>query len=330
MQEENNLSRRQFLKIMAVAGGVGVAAKLGFDAIGKLEKVSETRLLMGTIINLTVIAPSQAQAQKALDATFSEMQRLIATFDHRQTGSPLAILNRTGRLKDASPEMLAVTGEALHVAGISQGAFDITVKPLLDAYRAGRAPTQAEIDKVDYRGVLIKGADIEFAQPDMQITFDGIAKGYIVDEGVAVLAKHGFNDVIVEAGGDLRVTGSQQNGAEWRIGINDPRPTQKQMLETISMAPGAAASSGDYINVFTNDKSLHHIIDPRLGVSPPDLASVTVTACSAMFADALSTALMVMGPEAGMALIETLPGIEALTVSKEKQITRSSGFPTGA
>ncbi|KAA3648434.1 MAG: FAD:protein FMN transferase [Chloroflexi bacterium] len=330
MQEDNKLSRRQFLKILAVAGGAGVVAKLGFDAISRLEKVSETRLLMGTIVNLTVIAPSQTQAQTALDGTFAEMQRLIATFDHRQVDSPVAVLNSTGKLIDASAEMLAVTAEALHVAEMTQGAFDITVKPLLDAYQAGRAPTQKEMDRVDYRGVLIKGKTIEVAQPGMEITFDGIAKGYIVDQGVAVLAEHGFHDVIVEAGGDLRVAGAGENGDAWRIGINDPRPTQEQMLETIAMAPGAVATSGDYIHVFTTDKSLHHIIDPHLGASPPELASVSVIACSAMLADALSTALMVMGPEAGIELVETLPTVEAMTVSKEKHTTRSSGFPTSA
>jgi thiamine biosynthesis lipoprotein len=159
----------------------------------------------------------------------------------------------------------------------------------------------------------------------MQITLDGIAKGAVVDGAVARLQALGFAAVLVEAGGDLRATGIDQY---WRVAVQPPRPEKtNEFVAAFELAEQAAATSGDYMNAFNPDRSLHHIVDPRLGLSPSELASTTVIAPSATDADALSTTLMVLGVKQGLALAEKLAGVEALVVAKDLQLYRSSGFP---
>jgi thiamine biosynthesis lipoprotein len=161
----------------------------------------------------------------------------------------------------------------------------------------------------------------------MALTLDGIAKGSVVDGAVAALQAQGYENVLVEAGGDLVGNGRSAANTLWRIGIQHPRQAGT-IMATLPISAQAVATSGDYMNAFTADFSRHHILDPRTGQSPAQSASVTVLAANAATADALSTSLMVMGSEAGLALVERLTAVEALFITKEMQIYRSSGFPS--
>ena len=160
----------------------------------------------------------------------------------------------------------------------------------------------------------------------MGISLDGIGKGYIVDQGVAALKQRGFNNVYVEAGGDLMVSGQKEAAVPWRIGIRNPRPQHNQRLVTVAVSDKAVATSGDYLQAFTPDLRHHHIIDPRSGFSPPELASCTVTAPSVAMADGLATALMVLGKNDALDLIEPMHGCEAYMVDKNLQHFNTTGF----
>jgi len=160
----------------------------------------------------------------------------------------------------------------------------------------------------------------------MAITLDGIAKGYIVDAGTDVLTKLGFKNVFVEAGGDLMASGKKENDDPWKIGIQSPRQEQPGLLAKISVSDRAVATSGDYYQYFSADMRHHHIIDPRVGFSAPELASVTTVSEKAIHSDALATAVMVLGPEIGLRLIESLPTVEACLLTKNLEIVVSSGF----
>jgi thiamine biosynthesis lipoprotein len=161
----------------------------------------------------------------------------------------------------------------------------------------------------------------------MGVTLDGIAKGYIVDQGVATLRQSGFDNVYVEAGGDLMVTGAKPAQQPWRIGVRQPRPEMDWQMPVIATtAPLAIATSGDYMQAFTEDLRHHHILDPRTGMSPPELASATVTAPSAALADALATAAMVLGPQRAAAAVESFAGCAGLFIGKDLRHYRTSGF----
>lgn len=325
------LNRRGFLKIVAAAGltvGLGAAAGRRWLEAQAASAVQETRLLMGTVVNLTVFAEDPQKGQAAVQATFEEMGRLIQILDHRRQTAALGQLNSQGFVEHAPAELVEVVKKALEIGALTDGAFDITVKPVLDAYAAGLSVTSQMHRLVDYRQVLVRENSIRLSQPGIAITLDGLAKGRVVDGGVAVLRRLGFENVLVEAGGDLLAQGTRRDGSPWEVGILSPRSrTQPGTLATFPVERQAVATSGDYLNSFTADFSLNHIIDPRSLSSPRELASATVIAPTVMEADALSTALMVLGSQAALALVERLPQVEAMLVDKEMKIFRSAGFP---
>ena len=326
------LNRREFLKISAVSVGLLAGTRLwGAARKNSVHTVKEARTLMGTVIHLSLVTADADQGQKVIDMTFAEIERLVGILDHRKPQAALARLNRDGALHNAPVELTTVLDHALAYGALSQGAFDVTVQPLLLAYQNG-GDLQAASSLVDYRLIRLNGDSISLERRGMRLTLDGIAKGYIVDSGVALLQRSGFENVLVEAGGDLAGCGQRGDGAPWRVGIRHPRATDSTpYLSTLDISQQAVATSGDYMNSFTRDFSQHHIVDPRQGVSPGssprELSSVTVIAPTAMDADALSTTVMVLGVQEGRALLERLPHVAGLLVSKTLDLWPTSNFP---
>lgn len=325
-----SFSRRDFLKITALAGaavGLGTPVVRYLLDRGSLKKIAATHYLMGTIVNFVLIAESEEQVQSALQTTLDTMQHLIHIYDHRQLNGPLGQLNLTGTALHPPRELVATLQQALHYGELSHGAFDVTIKPMLDALQANHSPTKDLKDLVNYRLLNVTDDGITLARPGMAVTLDGIAKGCVIDGGIAILYQLGFENVLVEAGGDMMAK-SAQDGEIWQVGITHPR-APKETIAVISIKNQAVATSGDYMNSFSADYSTHHIVDPRTGRSPSQLASATVVAPSVAAADALSTTMMVLGVQDGLALIENIPDASALLVSKDLQIYRSGKFPIG-
>ena len=337
-QRRSKISRRDFLRISALTAGavvLGAVTTRRLLEIGELKRVHESRILMGSVANLTLVSDDEAQALQAIRETFAVMERLEGILSRFRTGSQLSRLNRDGYLVDPDRVLVHVLASAQNYSDLTSGAFDITVEPLLELYRqssqTGTAISQADVDQarrlIDYRQIEQHGERITFAKTGMAVTLDGIAKGYVIDEGAGHLADLGYRNVLVEVGGDLYAQGNGEDDA-WRIGVQKP-DAKDAMLAVARISKGGMATSGDYLNAFTADHSLNHIIDPRSGLSPITLSSVSVAAPSACAADVLSTSVMVMGPEQGLALVARLPDVEALLVTKDGQVIRSPGFPAG-
>jgi thiamine biosynthesis lipoprotein len=162
--------------------------------------------------------------------------------------------------------------------------------------------------------------------PGMNLTFDGIAKGLVVDAGVDALRTSGFENVIVEAAGDLLASGERDFQIPWKIGIRPPRNGMTQQLPILHIKNQAVATSGDYLSSFTDDFSMNHILDPRRGFSSPELSSATVIAPSASLADGLATTIMVLGVQAGLELLKSFPGCDAYLLDKDLQPVCSPGM----
>lgn len=331
---KKTLSRRQFLRIVGVAG---TAAGVGFmfdRSSTQQMAISETRLLMGTIVNLTIISDAPDTTRSVIAQTLDHMATLESVLSRFVATSQVSRLNRDGSLSQPSPHLLTILDQSEQISKQSRGAFDITVKPLIDLYQEhtsiGYLPTDEEIQrtltKVDHRALQFTEEKIELLRPGMAITLDGIAKGYVVDAGVRVLRQSGYTNVLVEAGGDLLALGHKADKSTWQIGIHSPRETHEGVLAKIGVHNQAVATSGDYMQTFTSDFAHHHIVDPRTGYSSSELSSVTTTSPTVMMADALATAVMVLGVTEGLSLIENTPGCEALLVTKDLQTVRSSGF----
>jgi thiamine biosynthesis lipoprotein len=240
-------------------------------------------------------------------------------------------LNRDGIVRGVPPEVVHVVQSALEYSALTGGAFDVTVAPLLDLYRSsfdrtGAPPPESELDKafslVGYRHVLVDDGAISFGKRGMSVTLDGIAKGYIVDRAVRVLEELGAKRVLIDAGGDMGTVGERSPGEGWRLAIQHPR-NQKSYLGTLQLHGESVATSGDYLQYFTEDKRLHHILDPRTGRSPAYTSAVTVVTPTAMEADALSTAVFVLGPRDGLRLLNQLQNVEGVIVTKRQEVLRS-------
>ena len=334
--QSSKITRRQFLRITASAGallasGAGFAG-LSHRATAAPARIQESRIVMGSMANLTLLSDDPVRAQQAIRAAFERMDALENLLSRFRPQSQLSLLNQHGRLEQAAPELREVVQRAITFGYLTQGAFDISIEPVSRLYRegvkTGRMPTAHEIAEarayVDYRQIKISGSSVRLEKAGMALTLDGIGKGYIIDQGVAVLREHGFTNVLVEIGGDLSSSGDAGD-RPWRVGIRQPQEGAQVLIAQVQNM--ALATSGDYLNTYSPDRVLNHILNPSTGMSPPELASASVSTLDACDADALATALMVMGRERGLALIEHLKDVEALVITKTGEMHHSSSFP---
>lgn len=323
-------SRRAFLKIAGLLGGGALADPLlslpeaqAFLFNKREYKVSATRLAMGTFVALTAIHHSRDQAEEAFGLAFEEVNRLSAILSRHDQNSPVAELNKSGVIKEFPAELAEVVSQSLHFFSYTGGAFDISVKPLLDLYQTsfsgGTQPTPAAIsrvlDSVDATAVRMDAGRVRFAKNGMGITLDGIAKGYIVDKISELLVKNGVENHLINAGGDIRANGVAAKGRKWKIAIQDPNK-QGTYPDVISLGSGSIATSGNYEIYYDEEKVFHHIVNPETGRSPQFSASVSILAPSVTEADALSTAVFVLEPEDGVAFIDSCPEYECFVIDR--------------
>lgn len=336
--ERGSFSRREMLRLTAV---IGLSAGFGGGTLallrrGSLHRATSSRVQMGTEVSITVLHPDPEQARALVERAFQEIDRLEMILSRHRSQGPLASLARHGMLQDAPAELIEVLTRAGEYSEATDGAFDVTVLPLLELIRtrageSGQPPEPGELGEVlrlvDFRGVRVAGSMVSLARPGMAVTLDGIAKGYVVDRAVDFLVEAGAGQVTVEAGGDLASGGDSIRRRKWDVSIRDPE-SPGRMLGSVRMEGKGVATSGDYIHAFTPDRSSHHILDPRTGVPALGVRAVTVSAPSAMDADALSTSALVLGPEVGLQLLEEQDGVEGILFTRDGRTLRTSGFPT--
>jgi thiamine biosynthesis lipoprotein len=339
--EKDPINRRSFLKLSGILGaGVATAAAIPVSAEAlrfdrRLYKVSQTRLAMGTFVSMTLLHPSKDEAQAAMGEAFEEIDRLTRLMSRFDNKTAVAQLNAEGRLKDIPPEIGEVVAASLRYHKASGGAFDISIKPVVDLFKErftegkhmppSRAELKAALALVDADHIRYTNGVIRFQKPGMGITLDGIAKGYIVDKVSAVLARRQIKNHLVNAGGDIRTMGHAKDKKPWTIAIQDPQK-KKHYPDIIQMTDGAIATSGNYEIYFDREKMFHHIVNPRTGMSPHGAASVSVRTDRAMDADALSTTVFVMGPNQGTRFINSLPRCESLILDNGAHKMPSAGW----
>ena len=294
------------------------------------DEITETRFLMGTFVSITLDAESTRQNYaRVLDDAFSEIKRLENALSTFIPDSDISKLNRESKLVGKHPELREIILRALHYSSLSDGLFDITIKPVLDLYRRsfsskGREPATADLERalslVDHRNVILDEKSIRLVGHGIQITTDGIAKGYIIDQTVDLLLTNGVSRALVNIGGDLRALGNN-----WNVALQNPRDVNEYIV-TISLKNEALATSGDYERYFDPNKKAHHILNPKTGQSATDLISATIIADNAADADALATTVFVMGTHDGMELIERLNEVEGLLITRKRGVIVSTGF----
>ncbi|MBT8329044.1 MAG: FAD:protein FMN transferase [Desulfofustis sp.] len=327
-------SRRRLLQLAAAGGVVGILGYFGLRPSHRPSAARHTQPMMGTIVNLVVCGEDEDFSRAGIAACIERMEGLSQMMSTYIPDSPISELNRYGSLENAPQELIDVFKLALELGTLTSGAFDPTVLPLVGLFKevreTGKLPDQQKIKEilqvVDYRHIVVEDRTVKYSRPGVTATLDAVAKGYIVDEGIKVLLGMGLTDAFVEAGGDLMAVGHRYDGKPWKIGIRNPRSDDLKKMTTIEMSDRAIATSGDYMQYFTEDKKNHHIIDPRTGFSPVRTASSSVIAPSVAWADGLATAGMVLDPDETIALLDTLPDCEGYLIDKELNRYQTKGF----
>lgn len=291
-----------------------------------------TRQAMGTTVSIEITSQGN-NPDAAISAAFFEIGRIEGLMSTYRPESEISLLNREGRLENASPDMIYLIERSRYYSNISGGAFDITIKPILDLWKhrlnEGTRPNESEINTtlslVNFKNITLENESVYFTHKGMAITLDGIAKGYAVDRAVEVLKDQGFKSGFINAGGDGMYFGNKPDGSTWRVGLRNP-DNKSQAIAVMDISNMAVATSGNYERYFNESARQSHISDPRTGYSSEGLLSATVIAASATEADALATAVFVLGPVEGMELIENTENTECLLITLDSQIHRSSGF----
>lgn len=335
---------------LRVALPAGLAILLGVALwTGSLPKAppiqTATRLLMGTLVSITISDMPREQADRAMQQAFAEMARIEEQMSSHRPTSEVSRINQVPRETwiTVSTELGQLLQRGLKLSHLSNGAFAMGLEPLTtlwgfssDAVVNTPPPQEArqhwlqgypQTDAITLQETETHTLQIRLQNDRVGLDLGAIAKGYAIDQAIATLRQAGVAHAIVDAGGDLRILGNK-GGKPWRIGIQHPR--QPDRVAAISLLHGdvSMVTSGDYERFFIHEgKRYHHIMNPMTAEpAHSGLASVTVQHPNGLIADGLSTAIFILGAEKGMELLTHFPGSELLLITAEGTPIRSKGF----
>jgi thiamine biosynthesis lipoprotein len=291
------------------------------------DRYQRTQRHMGTDITIVLYAKSSSAAEAGFQAGFQAFARIDAVGSDYQPESELSQLSRSSPTKQpisVSEELWPILVESQRFASASEGAFDITVGPLTKLWRRARRqkelPTDAELhsalNAVGWKKLLLdhKQHSAQLTEPNMRLDLGGIAQGYAADRALQAMKALGITQALVDASGDVALGDPPPEEKGWRVGIA-PLSGQGEPEKYLTLSHLAVVTSGDaYQAVTLSGRRYSHIVDPKTGLGLQQRSQVTVIAPNATTADALATALSVLGPTRGWKLLEQFPGTQARMV----------------
>ncbi|MBL9136374.1 MAG: FAD:protein FMN transferase [Verrucomicrobiales bacterium] len=308
--------------------GAGCARTRPIASSGIWERLEFTRPQMGVPFRMVVYATNEALAQRAVEQAFArivDLNRIFSDYDPESEVSRLCHETPVGAEALVSGEMALVIDRSQLLAKASDGAFDITVGPLVNLWRRARrhkelppphllSEARARVGwhhlRVDRRRSMVT-----FGVADMRLDFGGIAKGYAADEALRVLREHGFPKALVAAAGDVAVGDAPPGQPGWRIDVGGGGAAGSPPPRTALLVNAAIGTSGDAFQFLDIDGVRYsHILDPRNGLGVTNRCQVTVIAKDGLTSDSLGTAVSVLGPAAGLRLIERTRGAAGLII----------------
>jgi thiamine biosynthesis lipoprotein len=304
------------------------------------EKVTGEDHAMGTHLayaSFTTPSIDAVRLHALFDAATAEIRRIEKLMTTWDPASEVSRINAAAGKESIAvgPETFDVIREALHASALSEGCFDITFETLhglwkfdqdLDPHPPAPADVKAHLRYLGWRHVKLDDAahTVMLDEPHVRIGLGGIAKGYAVDRAARVLADAGVASFYVQAGGDLYTRGVKPDGSQWQAGIRDPRGPEGDYFAMMPVSDHAFSTAGDYERAYLVDgKRYHHIIDPRTGYPATASRSVTIWAPTALLADEIDDAVFILGPEKGLALVESLDGVGAVIVDAHDRVWTS-------
>jgi len=305
---------------------------------------------MGTTYTVKIVSAPDSKRIPLADAIEKRLKQINRSMSIYIKGSEISRFNRiqdtTTRFM-VSDDFWNVMTIARQLYRYTDGAWDGTVNPLVNLWGFGsrkperkipsRQAIDAAIKTIGFKYITFGGRKrfLKKTIPSLSLDLGSIAKGYGVDQISALIRENGYRDFLVEIGGEVYASGEKKDGTHWRIGINRPVPDASlgNVYKVVSLQDRGMATSGDYRNFFVKDgKRYSHILNPRTGYPVENtVVSASVIAGTCTFADGLATALVVMGPERGIALVEQLDSVDCFMVSQTPDGALvdhvSSGFP---
>ena len=304
------------------------------------EKVTGEARAMGTHLTYAAFTTPEVDAARvhmafeAATAEIKRLEKLMTTWD------PTSEVSRVNAAAGKAPvevanETFDVIRESIHASEMSGGAFDVTFETLhglwkfdedLDPHPPSAEEVRARRKYLGYQHVKLDAArhTVMLDEGHVRIGLGGIAKGYAVDRASRVLLDAGLSSFFVQAGGDLYAHGSKPDGSPWLAGIRDPRSDEGDYFAMMAVIDHAFSTAGDYERTYiVGGKRYHHIIDPHTGYPATASRSVTIWAPTALLADEIDDAVFILGPEKGLALVESLDGVGAVIVDAHNRVWTS-------
>ena len=302
-------------------------ARIGNDEIHHIKR---SRILLGTVVEVQIRETDIKKAEASIEKAFNEIKRIDDLFSTYNEDSPVWKINHNqDTLINVDPEIFSLMILCDSIYNITSGSFDVSLNKLLTTWGFDGDDPSLPADYKLSMALLNTGwknitllEDSSFSRfAGIELNFGAIAKGYAVDKAISVLKANQINSALVSAGGEIKTIGD-----DWLIGIQHPR-NQNQIIEKVNPGKMSVATSGDYEKYFElNGKRYHHILNPKTEYPADSLISVTVLNKSCTIADALATAVFVLGRAKGLRLIENLAETEVMIIDKQMNKSYSSGF----
>lgn len=316
----------------------GCTSSAPVSPFSSYDKISKTGFLFDTVVSVTLYGTSD---ETILEECFLQMQKYENLLSKTAEGSDIWKINHSdGASVTVSPETAKLLSLADTYASRSDGAFDVTIAPVVSLWNFSgeephTIPDPAEIAEalthVDYHNLILDGTTVTLSDPLSQVDLGGIAKGFIADCIRDWFIENGISCGLINLGGNILTFGKKPDGSSWNIAVRKPFGTSEESIAVIPSQTGiSVVTSGTYERYFEQDGILyHHILDPDNGYPVSNgLTSVTILSASSAEADALSTACFVLGLKKGMELIESIDTAEALFITEDLTLYKSSGFPS--
>ena len=331
-EKKGGITRNRVRVVLAVIFGVfalvvAAGVTIGFKTRQEVVLSGKT---MGTTYHIKAVVTGKMSAdhlQRLVDERLAAINRSMSIFDPE---SEISAFNRasTGETVAISAGFEEVMREGRRIFDLTQGAWDATVGPLVDLWGFGlkkkpdvypdATAIETALFRVGFSEIVLEDGTLTKKRDGISLDLGSIAKGYGVDALAQLLSRKGIENYLVEVGGEVYAHGHRMDGKPWRVGISSPErgAISGELFQVRTLSGQALATSGDYRNyVEMNGRIWTHVIDPRNGRPVENgVSSASVEADSTLFADGLATALMVMGAEKGLALVNELPGVECLLI----------------
>jgi len=303
---------------------------LFFGCSSQQEKIERTIISMGTTIEIQVIHLDDQAANEAINSAFEEVERINRKYSTYIDSNYIWVINNSelGELK-VDDETFYLLQKCNEFYEVTNGGFDAAIGTYIDilGFETDNPdePTiteiQSALEKVGWKHIELLENNLIRKNKPVKINFGAIAKGYAVDRMAEILRNNGIKKFLINAGGELIGEGN-----DWTIGIQHPRK-KNQLLGRVILNNISVATSGDYEQFLEkNNKRFHHIINPKTGLPSLETQAVTIISEKNVDADALATGVFVIGPVAGLRIIESLKNVEGLIVDSSGTIIKSSGF----